>query len=74
MTAIPAPHHLALSRQPPETRATPLLHAAVGLAGTAWKSYWDWRARRATLRLLQSLDDRMLKDLGMTKDSLRSDR
>jgi uncharacterized protein YjiS (DUF1127 family) len=39
----------------------------------AWKAYWDRRARNATLRQLQSLDDRMLKDLGMTRDSLRAD-
>jgi uncharacterized protein YjiS (DUF1127 family) len=30
-----------------------------------WHTYWDWRARRATLRILGSLDSRTLNDIGL---------
>ena len=30
---------------------------AAGIARRAWRAYWDWRARRATVEILRSLDE-----------------
>lgn len=73
MNAIPTTNDFAQTGQQAEARAKGMFHSTLRIAGKAWSTYWDWRARKATLRALQSLDDRMLKDLGMTRDSLRSD-
>jgi uncharacterized protein YjiS (DUF1127 family) len=35
-----------------------------------WRAYWEWCARRAVALLLQSLDDRTLKDLGISPDDI----
>jgi uncharacterized protein YjiS (DUF1127 family) len=35
-----------------------------------WRSYWEWRTRRATVLLLQSLDARSLEDIGLTPDEV----
>ena len=35
-------------------------------------TYWRWRQRRETLRQLQALDDRMLKDIGLNRTELMS--
>lgn len=37
------------------------------LSGRLWAAYWDYQLRRATVRLLQTLDDRMLQDIGLTR-------
>ena len=37
-----------------------------------WRAYWEWRARRAAVLLLESLDDRTLNDIGLTPDDTRS--
>jgi uncharacterized protein YjiS (DUF1127 family) len=36
----------------------------------AWAAYWRWQMRRATVRLLHSLDDRMLRDIGVNRDEV----
>lgn len=35
-----------------------------------WSRYAAWRARRASLRALRALDDRMLEDIGLTRGDL----
>ena len=44
---------------PLRTRAQPL-----------WAAYWDYQARRATALMLESLDDRMLKDIGLRRSQI----
>jgi uncharacterized protein YjiS (DUF1127 family) len=38
----------------------------------AWTSYWDYQARRATMLLLLSLDDRTLSDIGFQRTEVHS--
>jgi len=54
-------------------RAAPV--PASGLAGWAaalWRGYLDRRARRATVRILHSLDSRTLKDIGIDPGEIHS--
>jgi uncharacterized protein YjiS (DUF1127 family) len=30
-----------------------------------WRAYWRWRYRQMTLRLLRSMDERLLRDIGV---------
>ena len=53
---------------PPAADARP----AAGLLRRAWRAYWAWRARRATVMLLQSLDDRTLHDIGISPSEIES--
>jgi len=39
----------------------PLQEAALSL----WNAYWRWRFRQATVRLLRSMDERQLRDIGI---------
>ena len=39
---------------------------------TAWRAYWQGRARRATVELLHSLDDRTLRDIGVGRSEISS--
>jgi aliphatic nitrilase len=52
------------------------LLSALGLALAArshrlWQAYWDHKARRATVLMLEALDDRMLKDIGLYRSEIR---
>jgi len=38
----------------------------------AWRTYWEKRARRVTVELLQSLDDRTLRDIGVGRNEITS--
>jgi len=38
----------------------------------AWATYWSAQARRATVMVLRSLDDRTLKDIGMDRSEIES--
>ena len=38
----------------------------------AWLAYWDWQGRRATVRILHSLDARTLRDIGLSKGEINS--
>jgi uncharacterized protein YjiS (DUF1127 family) len=38
----------------------------------AWRRYWDWRARRMTVAILQSLDARTLRDIGISAGEIES--
>jgi uncharacterized protein YjiS (DUF1127 family) len=69
-TATPCQQHrLALELEP----------AAMGLRGRLgrvarrwWRAYWDRRARKATLLILQSLDERTLHDIGISPSEIES--
>ena len=37
-----------------------------------WAFYWDYQARRATMLLLHSLDDRTLSDIGFQRSEIPS--
>jgi uncharacterized protein YjiS (DUF1127 family) len=38
----------------------------------AWRRYWQRRAKRATVELLHSLDDRTLRDIGLSRCEITS--
>ena len=38
----------------------------------AWYSYWNARAKRATVLVLNALDDRTLKDIGIDRSEIES--
>jgi uncharacterized protein YjiS (DUF1127 family) len=38
----------------------------------AWRRYWQHRAKRATVELLHSLDDRTLHDIGLSRCEIAS--
>jgi len=44
----------------------------VGSAAGLWRAYLDRRAQRATVRILQSLDARTLKDIGISRTEIDS--
>jgi uncharacterized protein YjiS (DUF1127 family) len=53
---------------------TPILALAQDLAARArrlWDAYWDYQARRATVRMLEALDNRTLKDIGLSRSEIR---
>ena len=50
---------------------TPATRVAEMLKGV-WHAYQDWRARKATLRILGSLDSRTLNDIGLHPDEIES--
>ena len=50
---------------------TPAARTAEALKGV-WHAFQDWRARRATLRILGSLDSRTLNDIGLHADEIES--
>jgi uncharacterized protein YjiS (DUF1127 family) len=52
---------------------TPTLAARAGSSiARAWRAYWQRRARRATVDLLHSLDDRTLRDIGVGRNEITS--
>lgn len=44
----------------------------VFFARNAWRRYWVQRARRATVVILHSLDDRTLRDIGISPSEIES--
>jgi uncharacterized protein YjiS (DUF1127 family) len=50
------------------TRA--LGHRAGAVASAGWSAYADWRERRAAVKELAALDDRTLRDLGLTRSEI----
>ena len=52
-------------------RAT-LRARAVALARRGWRIYWERRARRATVLILCSLDERTLHDIGIRASEIES--
>ena len=56
-------------------RSAPLAAATDGvsrLVRRAWHAYWDWRAKRMTVHILRSLDERTLKDIGISQGEICS--
>jgi uncharacterized protein YjiS (DUF1127 family) len=45
---------------------------ADGRIARAWRGYWQRRARRATVEVLYSLDDRTLRDIGVGRAEITS--
>ena len=43
-----------------------------GIVARYWRAFWDRRARYATEMLLHSLDDRTLKDIGLSRSEIGS--
>jgi uncharacterized protein YjiS (DUF1127 family) len=50
------------------TRA--LGHRAAAVASERWHAYEAWRERRAAVKELAALDDRTLRDLGLTRSEI----
>lgn len=54
-------------------RAEPSLATRAGaLVWRAWQAYWERRAREATVRILHSLDERTLRDIGISPGEIES--
>jgi len=49
-----------------------LLQGIVAWAHRLWVGYWDHQVRRATVLMLESLDDRALKDIGLARSEIWS--
>ena len=47
-----------------------LVDRAAAIAGERWHAYEAWRERRAAVRELAALDDRTLRDLGLTRSEI----
>jgi uncharacterized protein YjiS (DUF1127 family) len=58
---------------PAMTRKPATLQARVSaLATAAWRAYLERRARQTTVRLLRSLDERTLQDIGVSPTEIES--
>jgi uncharacterized protein YjiS (DUF1127 family) len=44
--------------------------AALAMAGKAWRAYARWCERRAAVRELHALDDRTLRDIGISRSEI----
>jgi uncharacterized protein YjiS (DUF1127 family) len=49
-----------------------LLHSAAAALQLGWRAYWQRRARRASVVLLQSLDEQQLRDIGINRSEIES--
>ena len=38
----------------------------------SWQAYWSWRAKRATVAILKTLDSRTLQDIGVSASEIES--
>ena len=45
-------------------------HPLDRLVRRAWAAYWQWHTRRATVQLLESMDDHVLRDLGIRRNQI----
>jgi uncharacterized protein YjiS (DUF1127 family) len=65
---------MSRTRRVPDTasRRPVLTHRAAGFMRQRWRAYWDWRARKATIVLLRSLDRRTLADIGIAPSEIES--
>ena len=61
-----------LSNRPDTTSRLGLLGLAQRAAAGLMDTYLEWSLRRATVRLLNSLDDRALGDIGMSRSEIHS--
>jgi uncharacterized protein YjiS (DUF1127 family) len=63
--------HIHLTTANHSAVPTPMTRAA-GIARRAWHTYWDWRARQATVEILRTLDSRTLHDIGLSRSEIES--
>jgi uncharacterized protein YjiS (DUF1127 family) len=57
----------------PTHRLAPTVASRIARAGRrAWHTYWDWRARQATVEILRALDNRTLHDIGLSRSEIES--
>ena len=49
-----------------------ILRRAAEMVRFGWRAYWRWRYRQMTLRLLRSMDERLLRDIAVDPLSPRS--
>lgn len=67
---------MSCTRPGEEAGRSPRSLTPIGRTGAlirkAWRSYWDWRARRVTVLLLSSLDRRTLHDIGIEPSEIES--
>jgi uncharacterized protein YjiS (DUF1127 family) len=59
------------------TYATQTIHQPSALAGAGflkrqWAAYWSRHTQRATVRILQDLDDAVLRDIGISRSEIES--
>jgi uncharacterized protein YjiS (DUF1127 family) len=57
---------------PEKSHAQSAAHPLADALKRAWRGYWQRRAQRATVQMLNGLDDHMLKDLGMARGEIQS--
>ena len=48
-----------------------LARSIAALLKRSWRTYWTHRARRAVALVLESLDERALEDIGLTRGEIR---
>src|SRR5262245_38477661 len=53
-------------------RGSTLGMALKSWVGGAWRAYWEWQRRRATVRILSALDARTLRDIGINPSEITS--
>jgi uncharacterized protein YjiS (DUF1127 family) len=49
-----------------------LAHDLAARVRDLWRAYWDYQARRTTVLILEALDDRVLKDIGLSRSQILS--
>ena len=54
------------------SRPSRLGSASKAFLRRAWDGYWNWRARRATIDILNALDERTLHDIGIGASEIES--
>lgn len=77
MTASPTLAHAARTPTCPQfghakDDATTLRIRTGASLRRAWRGYWERRARRATILILCSLDERTLRDIGISPSEIQS--
>jgi uncharacterized protein YjiS (DUF1127 family) len=73
MTACMRPTSTCPNPEPGIDRGSSKLSARVAaIARRGWRTYWDRRARRATVLILCSLDERTLRDIGINPSEIES--
>ena len=57
---------------PQQQTSSALAACFARIAGRWWRGYWNWRAREATIVILRSLDERTLRDIGISPSEISS--
>jgi uncharacterized protein YjiS (DUF1127 family) len=63
---------IQLSSRGRQRRSAGLVARVGAFASRVWWSYWEWRAKKATVQMLRALDGRTLKDIGLTPGEIES--